>query len=245
MLKKYAWVLGALVAALALLVLATRNEPATTVPTIEVPKPAPSPVVPTTTVTVAVVTPPPTVSAQPSTIDGAVDAADDPLARRAEIEAALARKDVSALEKIQKTDITKNGYEAAAAIDAVGKLSALAPEPAKKAGVKALEQWLKQETARKAPESLGNISILVDALADTKSMDAVGPLVAALDAANQPIHIETRIVEALTELDDRTAAPSVARFAARTRPLSPTDEMEKALVAEALAAADAALAKWK
>ena len=244
MLKKYGWVIGALVAAAALLVIATRNEPAPTVATTEAPPTAPSTVVPTTTVTVAVVTPPPTASAQPLLIDAALDA-DDPLARRAEIEAALARKDVSALESIQKTDITKNGYEAAAAIDAVGKLSALAPEPAKKAGVKTLERWLKQETARKAPESLGNISILVDALADTKSKDAVAPLVAALDAANQPIHIETRIVEALTELDDRTAAPSVARFAASTRPLAPTDEMEKALVAEALAAADGALAKWK
>lgn len=171
-------------------------------------------------------------------------ASSDPFERRDAIEKAIARKDVSALPAIMAVDLTQNGYVAASAIDAVGKLGALAEPAARSEAVKTLDRWLRQESKRNAQEALGNASIAVDALAETKSAEAVAPLVSALDAATLPLHIETRIVESLDALGAKSAAPSVARFAARVSALKPADDFEAALATEALAAANAALAKW-
>lgn len=207
-------------------------------------------------------TPPfPIVSALPaggapgSSIAASIDAASakaddamhsaDPFVQREAIEASLARKDVGALPAIEALDLTKNGYVAAAAIDAVGKLGAMAPEPARREAVRTLDRWLKQESKRKANDSIGNVSIAVDALSDTRSSDAIAPLVEALDSATQPIHIETKIVAALVSLDARTAAPSVERFAARVRARESHDDLERELAKEALSAAETALAKWR
>ncbi len=181
--------------------------------------------------------------AAPSSFDEAM-AATDPFVRRDAIEKAIARKDVSALPKIQAVDLTQDGYVAASAIDAVGKLGAIASPAAKTDAVRTLDKWLKQESKRAAPEALGNASIAVDALADTKSNEAIAPLVSALDGASLPLHIETRNVQALDSLDAKSAAPSVARFAARVSKLTPADDFEKALAAEALQAANDALTKW-
>jgi len=180
-----------------------------------------------------------------STPSPSTSASEDPFAQREAIAASLARKDVSALPDIERVDITKNGYVAAAAIDAVGKLGAIAPEPARTEAVRTLHRWLKQESKRTTNDAAGNVSILVDSLADTHSSEAIAPLVEALDSTTQPLHIETRIVEALVALDAKTAAPSVERFAARVRARTPADDFERELAKEALAAADAALAKWR
>ena len=179
-------------------------------------------------------------------VSGSVAApAYDRFAHREDIEAAVARKDVSALAELQKIELAKDGYVAAAAIAGVGKLAALAPEAEKREAIKTLDRWLKQETARRAPESVGNVSIVVDALEATKSEQAIGPLVSALDAANQPLHIETRIVEALIALHARTAIASVERFAKRVSTLQPHDDFEKSLALEATAAANTALSEWR
>ncbi|MBI2388828.1 MAG: hypothetical protein HYV09_04345 [Deltaproteobacteria bacterium] len=187
----------------------------------------------------------PSIAAGTAVSAAAGDAQYEPFKHREQIEAAVARGDLSALPELQKIDLTQNGYVAAAAIDGVGKLAALAPEKEKRAAVATLDRWLKQESKRNAPDARGNVSILVDALESTKSDAAIAPLVAALDAATHPIFVETRIVEALTALNATSAVASVERFAARTRAMQPTDEFEKSLVAEALAAADAALKAWR
>lgn len=203
----------------------------TTAPVVPLPPPPPAATV-TATATTAPLTAPPDEEVPPAFA-----------AKREEIEAIAARGDVSKLPELLKTDITDNGYVAAATIDAVGKLAALAPEKEKKEAVGQLGKWLKSETKRKAPESMGNVSIIVDAMQDSKSDAAIAPLVEALDSAQQPLHIETRIVEALSSLNATSAVPSIERFAGRVRALQPQDEFQKELAAEALVAADAAVKK--
>ncbi len=171
--------------------------------------------------------------------------ASDPFVRRAAIEAALAKRDVTALPRILQVDLTQNGYEAAAAIDATGKLAAMAPEPAKRAAVKTLGKWLKQESARTSNDAKGNVPIAVEALGDTKSSDAIAPLVEMLDSASQPLNVETLIVDQLQTLNARSATASVERFVVRVRAKQPQDQLERDLIDEALAAANAALAKWR
>jgi hypothetical protein len=241
--KKLFIVLGSVVA-IAMLIVALRT-PATSpvapanaseVATAPAAVPAPTTAVPDPVMAPAPTVPAPLASAAPAPL------ANDPFARRDEIEAAAARGDVSALPELLKTDLAENGYVAAAAIDAVGKLAALAPEKEKREAVRTLGNWLQQESKRKA---LGNVSIVVDALQDTKSDAAIAPLVAALDSAAQPLHIETRIVEALTSLNATTAVGSVERWVGRLKALNPQDDFEKELAAEALVAADTALKKWR
>ncbi|MGZ3478259.1 MAG: hypothetical protein ACXVCJ_27425 [Polyangiales bacterium] len=212
----------------------------------------PAPIEPLTSVATAVTTnaPPPPMPVAAAATDAASPTASatektaDALSREG-IEAAVMAKDPSALPSIEKVDLTKDGHVAAAAIDAVGKLAAMAPEPAKKEAVRTLADWLRQESKRGTNDAKGNVSILVDSLADTGSDEAIKPLVDALDSASYPLHIETRIVQSLERLDAKSAAPSVERFAARVGKLAPTDEMEKALAKEAVDEANAALAKWK
>lgn len=172
----------------------------------------------------------------------------DPLAARDAIAAAVARKDVSALKTLATVDLSKNGYVAAAAISGTGKLAAVASDADKHAAVKTLERWLKDETARgkTANDAIANTSIVIDALHDSGSSEAIAPLVAALDSGNEPLHLETRIVQTLDAMDARSAAPSIEKFAERLRGTPPpSDDLDKALLKEALEAAEATLAKWK
>jgi hypothetical protein len=184
-------------------------------------------------------------------VDGAASAAGDAdpdafdrFAAREAIEQALESKDVGALPAIERTDLTRDGYVAASAIDAVGKLAAIAPEPAKKQAVETLGRWLEQESKRKTPDATGNVSILVESLADTKSKDAIAPLVAALDAGTYPLEVQTTIVTSLDALDARSESASVERFVARVEKMAPADDLQRELAKEAVAAAKALLAKW-
>jgi len=239
--KKVLVVLGAVVA-IAMLIVALRTE-STSVPQAhaeEVATTAAAP--PPPVVTAPVAAPSVVATGVASTTTTPAPAANDPNARREEIEAIAARGDVSALPELMKTDLTADGYVAAAAIIAVGKLAALAPEKEKREAVAQLGKWLRDESKRKA---LGNVSIVVDALQDSKSDAAIAPLVSALDSAAQPLHIETRMVEALTALDASSAAPSVERWMGRVKALQPQDDFDKELAAEALAAGGVALKKWR
>ena len=182
-----------------------------------------------------------------ATVDAAAAETFDRFAAREAIEAAVAKNDLSALPAIEQTDLTQDGYLAASAIDAVGNLGSIAPEPQKAEAVRTLTRWLEQETRRSAagaPGAAGNVSILVESLADTKSRDAIAPLVAALDAGTYPLEVQTSIVQSLDALDARTAAGSVERFIARVRALSPRDDLERELSKEALATAQALVDKW-
>jgi HEAT repeat protein len=219
---------------------------------------APPPAVTTTVQAPVAPTAPPenTPADAPAQAGGAAVAADAPssfaeamassdrFVRREAIEGAVERKDVSALPLIEKVDLTVDGYVAAAAVDAVGKLAALLPEGERAGSVRTLSKWLAQESRRDGPGAMGNASIAVDALADTKSQEAIGPLVAALDSAKLPLHMETKIVMALDRLGAKSAAGSVTKFADRVSAMNPTDDFERALAAEALATAKDVLSRW-
>ena len=168
----------------------------------------------------------------------------DPFVRRAAIERAVLQGDTSVLARLQAVDLSVNGYEAAAAIDGVGKLAALLPEPERKGPVATLARWLAQETRRDAPGAMGNALTIIESLGDTKSKDAVAPLVQALDSEKLPLNVETTIVQVLTDLDAREAAASVGRFKDRISKRTGQDDLERALLTEAAQAAQAALSKW-
>lgn len=223
------------------------------------PTAAPSVTAPAT-VSAPIVTPSTTVAVSASTAPKAPAGADggalvvalastDPFVRRKAIDDAVAAKDVGALAELYRVDLAANGYVAAAAIDGVGKLAALLPMAERKEAIRTLDRWLRAESVRDAKEAVGNASIAVDALGETKSKDAVPPLMDALDGGKLPLHVQTRIVQVLDTLDDPRAAPSVQRFLARVeveakKLTDASDALERELLTEAKAAADAVLARW-
>ncbi len=222
----------------------------TAAPSVTTPAIASSPTVtpPTTVAVIASTAPLAPASAHSGALVVAL-ASTDPFVRRKAIDDAVAAKDVGALAELYRVDLAANGYVAAAAIDGVGKLAALLPMAERKEAIRTLDRWLRAESVRDAKEAVGNASIAVDALGETKSKDAVTPLMDALDGGKLPLHVQTRIVQVLDTLDDPRAAPSVQRFLVRVEAeakklTDASDALERELLTEAKAAADAVLARW-
>lgn len=111
-----------------------------------------------------------------------------------------ARGDVTdAITTVGATRLDTDGYVAAQAIRVLVKLSLRANASELGWIADRLAWWLEGERARSrsASDALGNVSILVEELAQVRHPHATAALVAALEAADLPLHIETRIVESL------------------------------------------------
>jgi hypothetical protein len=191
----------------------------------------------TTTTSVVATTNAPSPSALEEALHGT-----DPWATRDAIVAAVDAKDFSALPVLEKVDLSKDGFVSAATIQGVGKLGAIADAPAKHDAVQTLNRWLRDETKRGTPDAIGNASIAIDALHDASGTESADALVAALDSASEPLHLETRIVQALDAMHAQSAISAITRFEARVRMRTPSDDLETALITEAIAAAETALA---
>jgi hypothetical protein len=159
------------------------------------------------------------------------------------IEAAVATRSFGAIPWLSAVDISGDGYVAAAAIRALGNLATDAPKAERALAVGALAGWLTKVRAL-GEEGLGNVSLIVDALGDTGALEAVDPLVSALDSGTLPIYIETRIVESLAAIGAPSALGAIQRFAARLEALGEASTpFDAELRAEARAAALAYLAR--
>ena len=148
------------------------------------------------------------------------------------------------LTALAAVPLDEDGYVAAAAIRALGNLATEAAPAGKELALRTLTTHLARERQRASTDTLarGNVSLLVDALADTGSPTAVASLSEALDAGSLPLHQETRIVEALTALGDPSGLRAVERFRARLERELPQDPSSLELHREASGAVDRARA---
>ena len=166
----------------------------------------------------------------------------DTLVRVRELEAAMDRGDTSALPRLRARSLRDNPEVAAPLIRAIGHLAGIAPSEEKRASAETLAGWLSHEMAEGSSFARGNVSLLLDALADTGSPSAVLPLVRALDAGTLPLHQATKAVEALGALGDPRGAEAVTRFE-QALDRVPPDAPDTDLRDEARAAARLALAQ--
>ena len=151
------------------------------------------------------------------------------------------REDVTtAVGRIAATDLTSDGYVAARAIRALSRLSARATDDDRARIGERLASWLEAERRRESPDALGNVSILAEELGKVRHPSATKALVEALDAADLPLHVESRIVTSLGELGDPLGAAAVERFDARVPAPTGTDAFEDAIRREAKAIATTA-----
>jgi hypothetical protein len=132
-----------------------------------------------------------------------------------EIEGAAERSDTSKLAGLLSRRLDADPEASAPLIRTIGHLAALAPAREKDRAATTLAKWLDEQTRESSTFARGNVSLLVDALADTGSLTAVEPLVRLLDTGSLAIHLATRTVEALTALGDGRARGAIVRFANR------------------------------
>jgi len=166
------------------------------------------------------------------------------LVRVRELETAMDLGDTSALPRLRARSLRDDPEVAAPLIRAIGHLAGMAPSEEKRASAETLAGWLSHEMAEGSSFARGNVSLLLDALADTGSPSAVLPLVRALDAGTLPLHQATKAVEALGALGDPRGAEAVTRFEqALDRAPPDSADSKDALRDEARAAARLALAQ--
>lgn len=162
------------------------------------------------------------------------------------IEDAVRRRDtrVETLSALAAIPLDRDGYVAAAAIRALGDLATEAAPDERAVALRALTHHLEVEQRRAPTDQLsrGNVSLLVDALADSGSPSAVAALASTLDAETLPLHQEIRVVEALTALGDPGALPAIERFQARVQSQTRLEATADELQAEALGAVSRAKA---
>jgi hypothetical protein len=162
------------------------------------------------------------------------------------IEAAVEANDTSALVWLRGVNLDAEPQQTSVVIRAVGHLAATASRDEREASARTLARWLTEERAKDTTFARGNVSLLVDALADSGSLEAVPSLIAALDSKSLPLHVETRVVGALSALGDHHGSDAVERFLARVNALPEADDAFAAeLRAEAQAAAKEAVARLR
>ncbi|MEO6577038.1 MAG: hypothetical protein ABIP89_24530 [Polyangiaceae bacterium] len=165
----------------------------------------------------------------------------DDAARIEAVETAMNNGAVETLPALEAADLRADPEGAPTIILAVAHLGAMTTGEDSRRAERTLGRWLNEESVRDGADARGNVSVLVDALGEIGGADAVDALVAALDAHQIPLHVQTLAVDNLTQLGDRRAAGAVARFLARVNALPPpVEEIDGELRDEAIASANVA-----
>jgi hypothetical protein len=123
-----------------------------------------------------------------------------------------------------------------------GRLAQHADTSQRTAAVSQLSRWLQTESTRDSADARGNVSVLVETLADFQAPEAESSLVGVLQSDQQPLHVKTLAVEGLGKLNTPAAQAAPTQFRAQ---LGETQRQgfELELQREAEQAADRALAR--
>jgi hypothetical protein len=159
------------------------------------------------------------------------------------IEAAVVGGDVHALPALENADLRKDGYVAAAVIRAVADLGAEASPALRDGAARTLARWLDEERSRDTIDAFGNVSLLTEALGQSRSAAAVPALTRMLDDGEQPLFVETLAVQSLGALGSPDARDAVLRFAAKVASATSEEGLDAELRQEARAATSDTLAR--
>lgn len=177
----------------------------------------------------------------PDTLLARLAAADDYVVLDA-ADALAARKVTAAIPILAAISLADRPDAAPSVIDAVGRLAGVATGREHDLAVERLGTWLREEKARRAPESAGNVLGLYEALGHTRDPDAVRRLTAELRDPNVTYAAKTVIVDALVRLADPDARASLTAARAEAASAAIDDPFEDEIRRDLLAALDRALA---
>lgn len=154
--------------------------------------------------------------------------------------AELRRVDV--LPELLTLDASRDPELAPTVFQVTGRLAQLAEPSQRTAAVSQLSRWLESERAREGADARGNVSVLVETLADFQAPEAERSLIAVLQSDDQPLHVKTLAVEGLAKLSSPESQAALTQFRAQ---LGATERQgfEAELQREAEQATDRALAR--
>jgi hypothetical protein len=154
--------------------------------------------------------------------------------------AELRRVDV--LPELLTLDVARDPETAPTVFQVTGRLAQHAEPAQRTAAVSQLSKWLDSERARDSADARGNVSVLVETLADFQAPEAERALIAVLQSDQQALHVKTLAVEGLGKLGTPAAQAALTQFRAQ---LGATERQgfELELQREAEQAADRALAR--
>lgn len=189
----------------------------------------------------------PTAAAAPTAPVGeSLEPVDDGI--REKIEGYVAANDISKLDVLIGTDVSRELDAAPAVIDGIARLAKNQSPAVRQKAAGRLAEILKTERVRAGTQGIGaagNVSVGIDALGLLGGDESGAALAEALDTANYALHHETRMVQELGKMRYLPAAASIGRFAERTKSRQSSDSFEQELKKEALLAADEALLELK
>ena len=149
---------------------------------------------------------------------------------------------VEALPELIALDVARDPEVAPTIFQVTGRLAQHADPSQRTAAVSQLSRWLESESTREGADARGNVSVLVETLADFQAPEAERSLINVLQSDQQPLHVKTLAVEGLGKLGTAAAQAALTQFRAQ---LGETQRQgfELELQREAEQAADRALAR--
>jgi len=149
---------------------------------------------------------------------------------------------VEVLPELLTLDVARDPEVAPTVFQVTGRLAQQADPSQRTAAVSQLSRWLQTESTRDSADARGNVSVLVETLADFQAPEAESSLVGVLQSDQQPLHVKTLAVEGLGKLNTPAAQAALTQFRAQ---LGETQRQgfELELQREAEQAADRALAR--
>lgn len=160
----------------------------------------------------------------------------DALRTAAELRTVQALPDLFAIDIVREPEIAPTVFQV------TGRLAEHADASQRAAAISQLSSWLDRERARPGADARGNVSVLVETLADFQAPEAEGALIGVLQDLQQPLHVKTLAVEGLGKLSSPAAQAAIERFRADLGQ-STRQGFELTLQREAEQAADRALAR--
>lgn len=152
------------------------------------------------------------------------------------------RRRVEVLPELLTLDVARDPEIAPTVFQVTGRLAQHADPAQRGAAFSQLSRWLQSESARDSADARGNVSVLVETLADFQAPEAERALIGVLQSEQQALHVKTLAVEGLAKLGTPAAQTALTQFRAQ---LGETQRQgfELELQREAEQAADRALAR--
>lgn len=149
---------------------------------------------------------------------------------------------VEVLPELLTLEVARDPELAPTIFQVTGRLAQHADSTQRTAAVSQLSKWLANESQREGADARGNVSVLVETLADFQAPEAEASLITVLQSELQPLHVKTLAVEGLGKLATPAAQAALTQFRAQ---LGETQRQgfELELQREAEQAADRALAR--
>lgn len=152
-----------------------------------------------------------------------------------------ARRVTAAIPKLAAFDIVANTDAARTVIHSLGQLAGMASAPERAVATRRLGALLAQEKQRKAPEAVGNVLQIYEALGDAGDPSSAALLERELLDPDVPLSTLIEVIASLVRLHQPSSREALLAARPRIAALRFDDEFEREIQADVLMRLDAAI----